>query len=54
MIQDIINQMDTIKENINNNHSPEMLFLMNKKYRELDDQLKKLANDLNVNVEWIS
>jgi len=47
MIQDIHKQMDEIKNNINNNHSPEILFLMNKKYRELDDKLKSLIKDLD-------
>lgn len=54
MIYDIIQQMETIKENINNNHSPEILFLMNQKYRELEDSLNKLINELYVNFEWIN
>ena len=53
MIKDILNQMNQIKENINNNHSPEILFAMNQTYRRLDDELKELIKNLDVNYERI-
>lgn len=41
----IYEQMETLKKNVSSVHDPAMLFAMNKKYRELQDQL----NNINVN-----
>lgn len=40
----IIEQMETLKKNVASVHDPALLFAMNQKYRELQDEL----NNINV------
>ena len=48
MISQILSQLAEIERNIHNNHSPQMLFMMNKKYRELQEELKAETKKLEV------
>ena len=54
MINQIIEQMYTIEENIKHTHNDQMLFLMNKKYRELQDQLEKEVRNMQVKYEVVT
>ena len=54
MINQIIEQMYTIEENIKHTHNDQILFLMNKKYRELQDQLDKEVNNLSVKYQLVT
>ena len=51
MINQIIEQMYTIEENIKHTHNDQILFLMNKKYRELQDQLAKEVKSIPISYE---
>ena len=53
MINQIIEQMYTIEENIKHTHNDQILFLMNKKYRELQDQLAKEVKNIEVKCEIV-
>ena len=54
MINQIIEQMYTIEENIKHTHNDHMLFLMNKKYRELQDQLAKEVKSIPISYEVLT
>ena len=54
MINQIIEQMYTIEENIKHTHNDQILFLMNKKYRELQDQLAKEVKNLSVKYQLVT
>ena len=45
----IFQQLETLKKNIKHTHDPAILFAMNQKARELEQQIEKIKN-LTVNI----
>ena len=49
----IYQQMEELEKNISNTQEPSLLFAMSQKYRELEEQSKRMIKNIDVNFELI-